>query len=319
MVSFPKISPNLLLGVGGVIAAVFLVNELRKAGGDLQKALSDIQLPSIGDISFPEIKFPDVKFPDVSFPEFKFPEFPDLTKGFEGFQTQFDEVTKGITQQLDDFSKTFVDPERIDVPFGEPDPITGEQKIIDVVPETGGFGRTGARRAAAEAFGEEPFIKTAAELAEEEAFRRSLTPVTPEIIPTAPIISPVDTTIISELPIEQPFVGGGISFIGATIRENPIDTLQEAIELGLTASQARDFLEATGGTVTPSQIESGLIDPDIRNIVGGIIGGGELQSIPVSALPLETLSIKESEAQKAAEFTCREFGLNCELVDGMMA
>ena len=65
MVSFPKISPNLLLGVGGIIAAVFLVNQIRKAGGDVSKALADIQLPSIGDITFPEIKFPEFKFPDI--------------------------------------------------------------------------------------------------------------------------------------------------------------------------------------------------------------------------------------------------------------
>lgn len=290
MVSFPKISPNLLLGVGGIIAIIFLVSQIRKAGAEvsefvtttkpvaevagslatnLQSFLTLTPLPtdpifgetgffanlskSISEFKFPEIKLPGVTLPVLELPEFQLPSI--------------EEVFKPITD--------------IFVPKEEP------TTFMDV-------GAAAARGA-----------------------RGTTTIIEPEPLPTQQL--PITTEIISELPIEQPFVGGGISFIGATIRENPIDTLSEAIALGLTASQAADFLAATGGVVTPSQIELGLVDPDIQNIVAGFIGGGEGQAFPVSSTPLETLSIKESEALKAAEFTCKEFGLNCELVDGMMA
>lgn len=124
--------------------------------------------------------------------------------------------------------------------------------------------------------------------------------------------------VISSLPIEQEFQGfssdPNTEFF---IRENPIDTLAEVINAfpELTASQAADFLEATGGKILPSQIEAGLIDPNIKNIVTGFVGGGIGQAIPVSQTPLEINEIKESENQRAMEFTCKEYGLNCDLLE----
>lgn len=317
MVSFPKISPNLLLVVGGVIAAVFLVSQIRKAGADVQDALSGIQLPSIGDIKFPDIKFPDVTFPDITFPTID-------------IKTGIDKTVKDLQDSIESFVKGFdvTDPFKRDVipEFEDKTPsegLLGQEEILDckcgtsIVQDAQGIVTQKCIVCPEEIIPQdEPFIKTAAEIAEEEAFKRSVIQVTPEIIPTVPTITS-DIQVL--LPDEQIFVGGGPSFIGATIRENPIDTLQEAIALGLTASQAADFLAATGGVITPSQIEQGIIDPDIRNIVAGFIGEGEVQAFPVSSTPLETLSIKESEAQRSAEFTCKTFGLNCELVDSMMA
>ena len=336
MVSFPKISPNLLLGVGGIIAAVFLVNQIRKAGGDVAafgaefKPFEGFEFPKLPDIKFPDVTFPDISFPDIKFPDVTFPEFPDITKGC-------DEFTKSITdffkQQQEDLSKlagqtVTVDGTTITIPPETIiDPVTGI--VTSPIPPTMVLSeaerleaerqleinrqRAIAEQALAEIPPEEDIsgAEITAAINEAEFIRRQQEQILAE---TQPI-----PEIISELPIEQPFVGGGVSFIGGTIRENPIDTLAEAIDLGLTASQAADFLAVTGGKVTPSQIELGLVDPDIQNIVAGFVGGGLGQAVPVSADPLDILSIKESEAQEAAEFTCREFGLNCELVDSMMA
>ena len=155
----------------------------------------------------------------------------------------------------------------------------------------------------------------------EEEFRRRQERIERRLQEQQQLISQQIPQVISKLPTEQVFRGGGISFIGGTIRENPIDTLSEVIQNfpELSASQAADFLRETQGRILPSQVQAGLIDPDIKNIVAGFVGGGRGQAFPVSSTPLETLSIKKSEAQEAAEFTCKQFGLNCELVDSMMA
>jgi len=310
MVSFPKISPNLLLGVGGVIAAVFLVNELRKAGGDLQSALTDIKLP---DITLPAIKLPEIKFPEISLPEFKLPDiFGD---------TDVSSIAGKVIEQNGSFigipESTRIDPQTGIVTSVTPPAL----ELSDVARQEAlrQLELNRQRSIKEQELFEIPISEdiSGAEFAtavNEAEFRRRQEE---QKQIEQQLISPQE--IISEIPTEQPFVGGGPSFVGGIIRENPIDTLSEVIKFfpELSASQARDFLESTGGQILPSQVE--LIDPDIRNIVavGGDIPIGE--QIQVDIAPLETLSIREQENIKAAEFTCREFGLNCELVDGMMA
>ena len=110
--------------------------------------------------------------------------------------------------------------------------------------------------------------------------------------------------IVSELPTKQTFEGGGVSFIGGTIRENPIDTLSEVlIEFPeLTASQAADFLNEFSG-ILPSQVDK--IDPDVTNLTANIDG----QNVQVENVSVSDL---DAEAQRAACTTCSLFGLNCD-------
>lgn len=309
MVSFPKISPNLLLGVGGIIAAVFLVSQIRKAGADVQDALSGLQLP------------------DISLPDITFPEFPTIdTSGFDSFVSSITDIFK---QQQDTISslagQTIIqDGTTITIPPDTIiDPITGI--VTSVTPPTMDLAeaerlealrqlelnrqRSIAEQALAEIPTEEDIsgAELTAAINEAEFIRRQQEKILAETQIVTPVISP---EVVSLLPTEQQFIGGG-TFIGGTIRENPIDTLSEVLSAfpQLTASQASDFLSEFSG-ILPSELQ--LIDPDIKNIVAAI--GGE--SVQVGIVGVSDL---EAEAQKAAIFTCKEFGLNCELVDSMMA
>ncbi len=108
--------------------------------------------------------------------------------------------------------------------------------------------------------------------------------------------------MISELEDEdeQEFGFGGPSFIGGTVRENPVDTLSEVINLfpGISASQAADFLAEYSG-ISPT--DALRIDPDIRNISSP----DGLEDVNVSPTDLDDAS------RRAEELTCRLFGLNC--------
>jgi len=311
MVNIPN--TNLLLIVGGVIAAVFLVNEVRKAGGDLSKALEGIKFPSIGDIKFPDFKFPDIKFPEFNFPEFPSFEFPDFTKFFEEQQKNFDEFTATVTQQFSNLGEagrevgSTPDPDVIPQ-FGgglaekrgeQEETISPEQEAFEAIPA--GEDISGAELASA--INAEEFRRRQEEQkALEERALRDL-----EIGLERP--SPIE--VVSELPTEQIFGGGGLGFIGGIIRENPIDTLGEVIDLfpELSASQAADFLAEFSG-ISPT--DALRIDPDIKNIVANI-GGENIQVVNVSPSDLEAENIR------AAKVTCEQFGLNCELAASTLA
>jgi len=289
-VSFPKISPNLLIGVGGIIAAVFLVNEIRKAGGDLQNALSGIELPSIGDITFPEINFPEFKFPNI------FGE-DDSSSQLAGETVPFGGQGSTITIPQDtivnpDGTVTSSTPPLLDLSDAERDAalIAREQNLA----------RTGAENILSDTsefeFGDAEIIAARNE-AEFRARQQEQIAIEQEQ-ELGPAI--VETTL------DQEFIGGGPSFIGGIIRENPIDTLSEVINLfpGITASQASDFLRETGGSVLPSEID--LIDQNIKNIVASIAG----ENVQVGTTSISDL---ESEANRAACISCQMFGLNCDI------
>ena len=147
-----------------------------------------------------------------------------------------------------------------------------------------------------------------------------------EVIPKELIDAPVQnyypTTTIT--PTIQPTVNddavkitsfGGESAIGEqsfVINENPIDTLIEVLKYfpKLTASQASDFLHETGGKVLPSQVN--YFDGDVKNIVANI-GGENVQIDSVSSQDLKT------QEMISAQFTCKEYGLNCDIAEGTMA
>ncbi len=360
MVSFPKISPNLLLGVGGVIALVFFVNQIRKAGGDLAKTFTDVQpaaqveqivgtiQESLSDISLPSISLPDI----FATPEPVIPSDPTQQTP----QQQEDIFGRTLTEQEE---QTIVDIDKA-LTEGTALPDTGFASLLKEFnpPNIFGFGFLGVdKKGITESLAKELgiFDFTTADISEQQIFELSkigqgiqdvetifeLFPTREDILFSAafdvdrPVDEPAtiqtviqaptpEPTVVSLLPTDQQFQAfsaEGSQAAEFTIRENPIDTLSEVIDAfpELTASQAADFLAATGGTILPSQVEAGTIDPDIRNIVAGFVGGGQDQAVPVSQTPTEIDAIREAENLKAAEFTCREFGLNCDLVDSTMA
>lgn len=362
MVSFPKISPNLLLVVGGLIAAVFVINQLRKAGGDLVKTFEDAQpaaqLEQFGasiQESISNISFPDITFPDI-------------------FGTADDVIPADPTQQTDQ--------QQVDL-FGRTLTEEEEQTIVDIdkaltddtpLPDSGfdsllkdfnppgifgfgflGQGDRGIEVSLAKELG--IFEFTTSQISDQQRFELSkigegikdvetifeLFPTREDILfsqafgldrpieetSTESIVEPIPEVatppppaapVTSFLGTDQKFEGFSADDEQPTeffIFENPIDTLIEVLDNfpELTASQAADFLATTGGTVLPSQVEAGLVDPDIKNIVAGFEGAGEEQAVPVSQTPSEIDAIREAENLKAIEFTCSEFGLNCDLLE----
>ena len=324
MVSFPKISPNLLLGVGGAIAIFFIAREIRGAGQDLARFGENLKLP---DIDFPSIPSVDTSgFTD------SISSFINMLKG----QQDTSSILAGETVPFGDDGTTVtipadttVDPETGIVTSDTPPTMDldeqsrldaleqlrlnrlrsiAEQKLSEIPADENISGAEFARERNRVDFDRRLREKADRLQQQQEESRRKLS------LEVSPI------PVFSDLPTENTFTGGGSSFVGGTIRENPIDTLSEVIKFfpELSASQAADFLFDTGGKILPSQVEAGIIDPDIRNIVAGFVGGGRDQAVPVSST-METLSIRDRENIRAAKFTCEQFGLNCELANSMMA
>lgn len=345
MVSIPKISPNLLLGVGGIIAVIFVVNQIRGAGKDLfgalpaldeglRKSITDIQ-SSLGSFKFPSFTQPNV-IPS------------DPTKQTDEQQKQiFGEVLtdKQIQDAKGDPIKQFQDTDNAFLKMFNPKGIFGfgflgtnkggistqlakQLGIFDF--KSGDLSQQQITQLGIIGKGI-PDLETVFKLfprREDIIFARAFGLDVPrEITPDTAINQQIQTQriqkqqtpkeVISELPGDQIFSGGGVSFIGGTVRENPIDTLSEVIKFfpELSSSQAADFLAETGGKILPSQVD--LIDPDIKNIV--VTGGDFVTQERVDTSPQERLSIRKSENLKAAKFTCEQFGLNCELAGSMMA
>lgn len=339
MVSFPKISPNLLLGVGGIIAAVFLVSQVRKAGADVQDALSGLKLPSIP--SLPSITIGGTTigetiikstFPSIPQDDKSILEAIRLQGGLAGQTNQeIIDLLSGLTPlgTPENLATAPTTPTAIDVILNDQS-LTQAQKdeLLAILnpPEISDPGKFTPPVGAPQFTGKEE-DRAAFEAGLIDQFGRPIE----QVEPVTPIEQPFQQfqgTVTQEEILAAPAQLSFEEILAASRKrldeiksklpdiENPIDTLSEVLKFfpELSASQAADFLASAGGEILPSQIE--LIDPDIRNIVAGFEGGG-LES--VSSTPLETLSIRESENIRAAKFTCEQFGLNCELAASMMA
>jgi len=114
-------NPGIVILGALAIALLFFQKDIRNAFGSLGESISgglgdiNIQLP---ELKFPEIKLPEIKLPDITFPDFNFslPSLPEIPGGLE----------------------PFVEPERMDVPFPDPE---RDLPPIDIVPDvTGGRG-----------------------------------------------------------------------------------------------------------------------------------------------------------------------------------
>jgi len=260
-----------LVAIAGIGLALFIFRD--KISDFVQKGFDSFKLPEFPDINFPDIVFPEFPtFPDINFPDINFPEFPP----FFGPPAPIPPPPGPIPDE--DFPlKGVITPEGCTIlPNGViscPTPPTFD--VCATFPEL---------------CQDEPFVKTPAEIAEEEAFKRSLNPPTPP--PPPPII----------IPLPPGFEGGGPSFIGGSITETPI-TCNSSLgfiidKLGVTASQASDIR---------AQACNDFGDFDFGDNTGSGFGPGEDQTGPL----ITGGATLESEAKKACCVTCDLFGLNC--------
>jgi len=249
----------------GIVAIAGIALLLAFFSGDIRKAFGSLG-ESLG-------KFGSIQLPDIQFPSFEFPqiEFPDVIGPVQEAFGEAGEAVGGVGGAIEEFFGGISDAITSVITPGTGDPI--ESTDFTTVGQAGA--RTDRRS-----------------ITEETQFQQIM-----EGVVAAP-------EVVSLLPGDQVFGGGGVSFEGGFIFENPIDTLTEVLAAfpQLTASQAADFLAQFSG-ILPSELA--FIDPDIRNIVANIEG----ENIQV---PTTTPSLLETEAIRAACTSCELFNLNCE-------
>jgi len=243
-------NPGVVILGGLAIALAFFSGDIRKAFGSLGESIG-----SIGDIQLPDIQLPTINFPEITFPSFgdiTFPSFGDIFGGGDPVSAPLTQPGEGGFNPADQP----VLPTDIDIALGEgatPDDIAG---MIGIDPTDPNQDPTLFQPPMDPALADEP---SDAELFAQD-FPETFVPITP--------ISPI---------LPPGFEGGGVSFEGGTIFENPIDTLTEVLSAfpQLTASQAADFLGEFSG-ILPSELPG--VSPDIINIMGD-------PSQPITLLP----------------------------------
>jgi len=116
-------NPGILILGALTIALLFFQKDIRSAFGSLGESIGG----GLGDIN---IQLPEIKFPEFKFPEFKLPEIklPDIT--FPDFN-----FTLPSLPEIPQLPDPFVEPERKDVPFPDPE---RDLPPIDIVPDTSG-------------------------------------------------------------------------------------------------------------------------------------------------------------------------------------
>jgi len=258
-------NPGTIIIITIIAALVLFRGDIRNAfasGAEAIGNLGNIELP---DINLPDINLPDINFPDFNFPDFNFPtiEFPSFDFNFGNlFGSDDSSSIAGETIVQDDESTITIPADTTVNPDGTVTSSTGplldlsdtaEQEALAALVE--GRTKSELENTLAETL-QDPFFGDSelVSATNEEEFRKRQALAEP--------------TVRSLLPTDQIFEGGGVSFIGGSIFENPIDTFTEALKFfpELTASQIADFLEETGGTLLPSQVE--FFDADIQNISG---------------------------------------------------
>jgi len=229
------------VAIAVILGALFLFrNQITSAFGSLGETIGG----GLGDINVNLPSF-DLDFPDFNFPDFNFPDF----------NIDFGDPFANIQESIDKIVDQFSNPDQPGREEGStPDP--------DVIPDTtGGLAdRQQAARdaiAAAEAeaalqdtfddqfFGDAELVR----IANEQEFRdRQLDP----IINNNDILSPFQVQSGIE---DQIFGGGGLSFVGGSVSEIPIERLslgQIIDQFDVTASQAAN-LRAIAQGFTPEE------------------------------------------------------------------
>jgi len=298
-------NPGIVILGGLAIALLFFQQDIRKAFGSLGESISG----GLGDIN---IQLPEIKLPDITLPEITFPEFPDFTNLFAGFQSQLSSLAGQIVTlqgaQVTIPPDTTIDPETGIVTSETPPTIdlkTGEDlstlfgelrpKVFDTLQDLG--------FSPAEAFG---FLKNVTTI---EGLNQVL-----QSVASFGKARPVEQTTVQEQPVEQTiksflideqtqqFGGGGVSFIGGSIFETPLEnlTLNQIINMfNVSASKASSLRrEAAGfpstetGFTPPSffdQFSQGLPEGIEAPGFGGFTGDPQFQGLTPEEIVLRLL------------------------------
>jgi len=210
------------LGVIALLGLGFIFKD--KISDFFQKTVSDIG-QGLGDIN---VNLPTINFPEITFPEIKFPDFPNP---FEGFN---------LDSLFPKDDPVIVSPEQMALNTAE----LGKCQCGTSAINQDAFGIVTVKCtpcAMADPEGTDPaadpeFIRAANEL----EFRSRQSP-----------IQQIIGSVQSAIP-DQQFQGGGLSFIGGSVSEIPLERLSLGSiidRLGVTASQAASLrAEAIGFT-----------------------------------------------------------------------
>ncbi len=324
MVKIPN--TNLLLGVGLLGVAYFIVKEVRSAGQDLFEALPTLDeglRQSISDIaestatttqaianltsSFSESlggiqqAFTDFEFPELVLPDFGNIFGQDDSSSIAGETVPFGDDGTTVTIPSD----TTVNEDGIVTSSTSPTMNLSDEEREEALRQLElNRQRSIMEQELSEIPTDEILSPEILRAQNEVEYQRRLAEALQQQVVLQPVVDTPPPEIVSELTTNQVFSSGGPSFIGGTIRENPVDTLGEVIDLfpELSASQAADFLNEFSG-ISPS--DAMRVDPDITNITANI--GGEnvqVQNVSVSDL--------DAAENRASCTTCELFGLNCE-------
>jgi hypothetical protein len=217
------VSISNLAAIFGIGAIIFLAT---RAGTGIASALENLQLPSIGDVSFPDISFPEIPNP------------------FGTGSSDAGSVVADAAESASDVVQDVVSQEFSTVPQEEQTPLdplgaglgglfAGGAEFLNQI--------FGTPNNAPEVQGPPDFSQAgvSVDIANQIA---NVTGAIPE--PEPVIVSPPGVPIPVEDPDTiAPAFGGGINFQGGTIFSNPIDTLGEVIdEFGVGATKAADIL-----------------------------------------------------------------------------
>jgi len=261
-------NPGTIIIIAIVAALVLFRGDIRKAFGSASEALGNL-----GNIELPGIELPDINLPDINFPEFNFPDFNFPTIEFPSFDFDFanlfgsDESSSIAGETIDSVNEsTIFIPEDTTVnPDGTVSSSTPPLLNLSDEERESATEIQKLNVALSETF-QDPFFGDSelVSASNEEEFRRrqALAESIEDEFEKVMV-----ATVESFLPTDQTFEVFGTT-TGGFIFENPIDTLSEVLKEfpQLSASQAADFLEETGGTLLPSEVE--FFDADIRNISG---------------------------------------------------
>jgi len=205
-----------LLGVTAIGVTLFIFKD--KIG----EFFAGLKFPEFPDIKLPDINFPDFNFPD--FPEIVFPPFPTLPT-LPDLPTLCSLFGIGCDEEQEDFETS---PEVT----AAPDCVCGTNIVQNAL---------GQITVTCKSCGTPDPFRDA------EIFAEDFPDPQPD--PTLPPI-----VVDPFLETEGEFIGGGPSFIGGSIGQNPVDTLFEVLGLfpKLSASGAANFLFQFSG-IAPSE------------------------------------------------------------------
>lgn len=293
----------ILVALGGLF---IFRDKISEGFASIGQGIADFELPSI---SLPDITFPsfDFDFPEITFPDFNI-DFGDplgnISKGFEMFageqQTNFDNFVKQVTDFFNIGGAQDVDlpPDVEDTGLLSQEDILNCKCGTSIVQDSMGD----VQQLCLPCDDETIVVPPGPGIGIMDSIETFITPGEQQIEDT---FEGIMKEVISSIPTEQTFEGGGPSFIGGSI--DPIPFCNKSIgdiaeEFGISASAAanKKFIECEESDFDfGTNTGSGLLPGETNVITGG--------------------ATLESEAIKAACTTCELFNLNCEQCRAGMA